>query len=390
MSGLTAAVEKHKETLEKDPKVKALIELTESGLIQVHEATASFEFEEKPASIADSVLSFFGGSKKDDKEAKEGDAAAEEVSSPETNSTDATVNKTDVAPKIKTETVNLTLAFTYSTIPPLDETTKSASKARFAKLDDEDNQRRLREEARNNLEAFIYKAKEFLYEDRVQEVTTEEQRAALNERLDKDGDWLYEDGETAKKEEFAGKLKELKTLYDPIQFRFDESKKRGELVEAMKKTLSDIPTWVTNASEAIKILDEAKKNANETDEYEPEEPVHKVGELEDLTKAVQETEKWLTEMTTKQSALAGHENPVLVSKDLEMRLMKLSQQHNKLSSRKKKPRKKKAKTTSSSASSSSTASSSSSTSASEKAEEPKTEESKPETTPTEDEERDEL
>jgi hypoxia up-regulated 1 len=90
VKGLSEAVEKYKEKSVTEPKVKIQIGLSDSGMLQFTDATATFEIpaeakENKPDSIKDSVLNFFGGKKKegddeqkDDEKDKKVDEKAED------------------------------------------------------------------------------------------------------------------------------------------------------------------------------------------------------------------------------------------------------------------------------------------------------------------------
>lgn len=80
---------------------------------------------------------------------------------------------------------------------------------RLQSMDAKDRKRRAREEARNNVESFVYRTQDWLYDDTVQLVSTEDQREQLRERLSETSEWLYGDGEQALTEEYVAKLKDL-------------------------------------------------------------------------------------------------------------------------------------------------------------------------------------
>lgn len=77
-------------------------------------------------------------------------------------------------------------------------------------MDNSDLQRRTREEARNNLESFVYRVRDFLQNEVVLQVSTESQRAELSSKLSETSDWLYEEGEEAQTVEFKTRLNNLK------------------------------------------------------------------------------------------------------------------------------------------------------------------------------------
>lgn len=72
-----------------------------------------------------------------------------------------------------------------------------------------EKQKRLREEARNGLESFVYRVQDFLYEDVVQLVTKEDDIEKFREKLSETSEWLYDEGENAETHVYNSKLKEL-------------------------------------------------------------------------------------------------------------------------------------------------------------------------------------
>lgn len=72
-----------------------------------------------------------------------------------------------------------------------------------------DKQKKLREEARNALEGFVYRVQDFLYDDNVQIVATEDEIEKFREKLSETSDWLYDEGEQADTQVYNTKLREL-------------------------------------------------------------------------------------------------------------------------------------------------------------------------------------
>ena len=60
-----------------------------------------------------------------------------------------------------------------------------------------DNKKKRREESRNALETFVYRVQDFLYNDIVAIVATEEQIENFREKLSEVSDWIYDEGEHA-------------------------------------------------------------------------------------------------------------------------------------------------------------------------------------------------
>lgn len=80
---------------------------------------------------------------------------------------------------------------------------------RIQELDFMDKQKKLREEARNALEGFVYRVQDFLYDDTVQIVATEDEIEKFREKLSETSDWLYDEGEQADTQVYNTKLREL-------------------------------------------------------------------------------------------------------------------------------------------------------------------------------------
>jgi hypoxia up-regulated 1 len=94
-------------------------------------------------------------------------------------------------------------------IPPLSEKNKVIAKERIAALDLGDYKKKVREESRNNLETFVYRVQDFLYDDVVALVATEDEIESFREKLSETSDWLYDDGEFAETPVYTSKLREL-------------------------------------------------------------------------------------------------------------------------------------------------------------------------------------
>lgn len=71
-------------------------------------------------------------------------------------------------------------------------------------------QRKLaREEARNALEAYVYRVRDLLDQSTFVSSSVENERKAIRELNDKTGDWLWDEGESAKTTELKDKKREL-------------------------------------------------------------------------------------------------------------------------------------------------------------------------------------
>ncbi|TPX67929.1 hypothetical protein SpCBS45565_g03451 [Spizellomyces sp. 'palustris'] len=324
------AVDKFKNRALGDPKVKSLIELTESGLVSVGEATAQFEVEQTDKdvkdgpSLRDTVMNFFKG-RKDDGSAENAEEGEEEQKPEEAkaDSPDAeadTANNTVPAVKITIETVKLPITIDWETIKPIDEEYKAEAKKKLAALDLADAEKRAREEARNSLEAFVYSSKEFLYDDEVELTTTEDERISFKEKLDEMSDWLYEGADVAPTEDLKSRLKVLMDIHDPLFFKRSEYRKRGEAVTGFQAAIS-----------AAKSILKSFRNLTADDEGRFTE-----NELTTFESLITAAEEWLGTKQAEQAKLAPHEHPILLSKDLSTKAQEITKEMSKLLAKPKK------------------------------------------------------
>ncbi|KAI8848980.1 Hsp70 protein-domain-containing protein, partial [Chytridium lagenaria] len=291
VKGLSAGFEKHKESTVGEPKVKALIELTEGGVVSVNEAFATFELEHNP-SLKDTVMSFFGAGKKKDDDTPVLDFG-----------TNSTKNSTEPAgKKITTETVKLTFNVTYTGVKPLSSEFKMAALQRISQMDVEDSLRRVREEARNTLEAFIYSVADFAENEEAQAYGKPDEWSKLKIAGDEAHEWLNENADDAETSALREKLRGLKALHTPIKDRQLEEYKRPDSIASLKTALNATSHLI---SAYINMTEDATS------------PL--LTELEPGQKLVAEVEEWLAEKEAAQAKLTKDVDPVLRVKDLDFK-----------------------------------------------------------------------
>ncbi|KAJ3019019.1 UNVERIFIED_CONTAM: Hypoxia up-regulated protein 1 [Siphonaria sp. JEL0065] len=341
VSGLADAIAKHKETAAELPKVQTQIELTDSLLLNVDHALATFELkpvkkEAGSGSIAENVMSFFGG-KKDKKDEKKGAEGDKKEDSPEADAEKKEDNKKDekkdekkedakkadkkadkkddkkknatepAINKITTEKAKLTVELKYETLPPLTQEVKEAARKRFATMDEEDAGRRAREEAMNNLEAYIYSSQEFLESEKILLVSTEEQREALSVQVEIAAVWLDDVGFEAPTTELKEKLAEVKTLRGPIYSRIQELENRPVAIAAFRENLAKASAFI----EGIR--------GNNTVEGHMFFGLYEESEFKAGFDLIREAEAWLVKKEDAQAKLAAHETPAFKAKDVDAR-----------------------------------------------------------------------
>ncbi|KAL3707441.1 lumenal Hsp70 protein [Talaromyces marneffei ATCC 18224] len=223
------------------------------GLPEVTGAFVSCEVDTKKGSVVDEVKGFFGLGKKDDQKplnTETDDEPTESVtledetptsSAPESSTTiTATASaketpKTEAGPRI--ESIAVGLKSSSLGRPPLSTTELNRIKDRLAAFDASDRERVLREEALNELEAFIYKGRDLSDDSEFLKAIKEDQLAVLNERLEAASEWLYGDGADASTKNFREKLASLTEIVNPALKRKKENSERGVKVQLLQEML---------------------------------------------------------------------------------------------------------------------------------------------------------
>lgn len=313
VTGLTEAMKKHKDDIKSSeipPKVRVTFELSSSGIVSVPEATlqiGKLTFKEK-------VKSFFGGSK-EEPEKKEGD---DETKQQNETSTEEVKNANATEESISITKIPLTVEYTPVGLVPLTAQNKINAKKRIQELDALDTRKKLLEESRNTLESFVYRVQDFLYDDIVALVATEETIENLRERLSEVSDWLYDEGEHADTPVFKSKLRELQLIEQPIQHRFKEYKQRDKNIELVDSILKRAYGFV----DTVRAMGE-------------EERYHTEEELEGLLIAIEKLEDWKNEKVEAQKKLALTEDPVFITSHVMDKLKAFEEHFMKLVDKKK-------------------------------------------------------
>ncbi|KAJ3113887.1 hypothetical protein HDU96_002800 [Phlyctochytrium bullatum] len=285
LTGLSEAVQRMKASAVGEPKVKALIELSDSGVVSVLEAFAQFEVEATPS-----------------------------IKAPKANSTDSN------GKKIVTETVKLNFTVDYSKCPPLSTERKTTALKRLQKMDLEDSLRRIREEARNNLESFIYNLFDLLENEEALQFGTKSEWDVIRDESNRIHEWLQEEAEVAETSELRNKMQSIQTLYQPIQNRRTESRKRPEAIAQLKTALNATSNLI----------------AVYTNMTEGESGSSLLGELEPSRKIMEEVQEWLAEKEEAQAKLDLFVNPVLETRDVEAKKALIDKEFTKLISKQQK------------------------------------------------------
>ncbi|NXG49551.1 HYOU1 protein, partial [Psilopogon haemacephalus] len=262
-----------------------------------------------------------------------GETAKEEE--PSKGSGDSTATKTEEEKKIKAPKKQklvheIAMELDVNDVPDLLEDDLKSSMKKLQDLTVRDLEKQEREKSANSLESFIFETQDKLYQEEYQFVSTEEQREEISKKLSEASSWMEEEGYAATTKELKDKLSELKKLCRNLFFRVEERRKWPERLAALESLLNHSTIFLKGA-----------RMIPETDQIFTEV------ELSTLEKAINETTIWKNETLAEQSKLAPTEKPVLLSKDVEMKIAALDREVQYLLNKAKfaKPRPKKEKNT---------------------------------------------
>ncbi|KAI9883752.1 MAG: Heat shock protein hsp88 [Watsoniomyces obsoletus] len=116
------------------------------------------------------------------------------------------------------------------------------------------------EDKKNELESYIYEIRGKI-DDQYAEFASDDEKAALKQKLEEVENWLYEEGEDATKAVYSAKMDEIRFLAGPIiQRHYD---KVEEERQALQKAREEAEAAKKAAQEAAKQAEEASKRANE-------------------------------------------------------------------------------------------------------------------------------
>jgi len=157
---------------------------------------------------------------------------------------------------------------------------------------------------RNDLESYILTMRDKLGDDHIYSpYISEADRDKFNAELTKAEDWLY-DNERATKVQFIDKLEELKSIGEPVVWRFKEDGMRADWIAAVLGTISNYRNVTENPGEKYGHIAPAN--------------------LAKITTACDELAKWLADAQAAQEKLPKTARPELICADMEKRNQELA------------------------------------------------------------------
>lgn len=339
VAGVADIMKQEEHTEKSNSQVKIRARITNSGLLNFENSRIEFLSKKNKDSVAgsikDTVMSFFGGSKKeedgetesesDETLAEEAAKSAQETRDNSENSTSSQKNETEQVeekPKEKLEKIALKLETEDTGIKSMSEKEKNSAMEKSKALDLMDRKRKEREESRNQLEAFVYDTTEFLDGNQAQEVTTEDERSSFIQKLTEESSWLYDDGDSPDTltEEFQRRLKDLKAIKDPIIQRAQELEKRPVAIEKLRNIMEAATEYLEKHKSWFETEDSKAKEEGDSTEVST---LLSKSNFEDLEQRIKDLNTWFKDVKAKQDALEPSEMPVLKSKALDGRRLDL-------------------------------------------------------------------
>ncbi|XP_069732405.1 hypoxia up-regulated protein 1 [Phaenicophaeus curvirostris] len=253
------------------------------------------------------------GEKLESQDPKENRETAKEEE-PSKSSGDSTVSKTEEEKKIKVPKKQkvvheITMEVDVNDVPDLLEEELKSSMKKLQDLTIRDLEKQEREKSANSLESFIFETQDKLYQEEYQFVSTEEQREEISRKLSEASTWMEDEGYAAATKELKDKLSELKKLCRNLFFRVEERRKWPERLAALESLLNHSTIFLKGA----RMIPESDQIFTEV-------------ELSTLEKAINETTTWKNETLAEQNKLPPAEKPILLSKDIELKIAALDRE----------------------------------------------------------------
>jgi hypoxia up-regulated 1 len=231
---------------------------------------------------------------------------------------------------------------------------------RLRSFDKSDQTRMLRDQDHNNLEAFIYRVRDFLEDSSFISFASKPMIKEMEKLVTATSSWLSDsEGSVATSEILKAKLKAIEELVIPVIFRREEAEKRPEVVTALRDSLKRSQTLISmirdsveqaaqKAAEALKASESAStetpapsSSGDDLDDLEepetssapvvsdipeaPTMPAYTEEDLQEIEASYDKVQKWLDEKLAEQENLKDFEDPVILSKELDKKAKSLNE-----------------------------------------------------------------
>lgn len=158
------------------------------------------------------------------------------------------------------------------------------------------------DEAKNELETYVYSLRDKI-DTTHKDYIEDSKRSSLSTQLTEMSDWIYEEGDQANKTQFLERLKQLKDIGDPMEYKMWEFEHRDQRVTNFKKLVFKYQQWPSNEEEKYAHIGEDKRK--------------------EVKKYADDADAWLTNQMIKQDRMKKYETPQLKCKDIDSKYREL-------------------------------------------------------------------
>lgn len=309
--------------------------------------------------IADKVKGFFG--RKDDSTSSESTSTLDPSDASDADASPSTTSKP--VKKQRVSQVSLQTKTTMYPFRPLNREAKRSALKRLQALDDIDRDRVARDDARNELEGFTYRAREMLSSSAFVEVSDDEQRDHLEDAIRNTSDWMSSEADKATHRNFKDRLNSVRKLQQPILNRQNELKNRDRVIDQLRLNLNRTEEFLVTAKDLLRFEKSAssssevsatetntppESNSNASPTPSPPFSLYEQEDIDEVSEQLAEIRTWFDSKLSKQQELQLWENPVLKVRDMEAQIRALQDMVGSLIGRgkKRKPKRQSAKKTS--------------------------------------------
>lgn len=190
--GVTEAIANLTQRGAEDPHIRLQVGLSDSGIATIYDAFAYGEVKEE--SIAGKIKNFFGGSSSSTTSTETDTETASE------SPTSSAENAEPTEVKLKPNAIPLEINYKFLTIPPYSVEEISDARKRLIAVDQAEKVRAKTGEARNMLEGYMYRLRDYLDGDEMTPFmlfSKPEERAKLEAKYNENMAWFHEEGDTA-------------------------------------------------------------------------------------------------------------------------------------------------------------------------------------------------
>lgn len=135
------------------------------------------------------------------------------------------------------EPLNVTRSHTG--LPAMTDEEFKTARDRHLNLTAEEKERTAKVNAKNELEAWIFAARQKLGEDNMEQVSTEDERSTISKLLEDGEDWLWEDGEDVATKVYNSKKTEMRESVQDVFYRYDQLEQRASAIKLFNAVVVD-------------------------------------------------------------------------------------------------------------------------------------------------------